>query len=316
MHVLADRSALCDRGDHRLAEVLRMRAREADALDPLDSVAGAEQLAELGRDLGDEVTTPRVDVLAEQRHLAHAGVGKALHLGQDLAGASALLAAADGRHDAVRALGVAAHGDLHPRLERPLAVQRELGGELAVVEAEPPARDADAAGAEPFAQMGDRPRAERDVDRRVQLEDPLPLRLRVAAADGDHAVGILALPGRGLAEVRGQLQVGLLPDRARVEDDDVGVGRRRSLPQSELLEQALDPFAVVGVHLAAERRDVIPPHRRKGYPAATARPSGRSRARRLRRTAAAGARSSAPGPRASPPIARSSPGAGRARTGP
>ena len=48
VHVLAHRVALGDRGDHRLAEVLRVRAREADALDALDRVAGAEQLAELG----------------------------------------------------------------------------------------------------------------------------------------------------------------------------------------------------------------------------------------------------------------------------
>ena len=48
MHVLADGAALGDRGDHRLAEVLRVRAREADALDPVDGVAGAQELAELG----------------------------------------------------------------------------------------------------------------------------------------------------------------------------------------------------------------------------------------------------------------------------
>ena len=50
--VLADGVALGHRRDHRLAEVLRVRAREADALDPVDRVAGAQQLAELGADLG------------------------------------------------------------------------------------------------------------------------------------------------------------------------------------------------------------------------------------------------------------------------
>ena len=49
VHVLADCCALGDRGDHRLAEVLRVRAREADPLDAVDGVAGAQQLAELGR---------------------------------------------------------------------------------------------------------------------------------------------------------------------------------------------------------------------------------------------------------------------------
>ena len=138
MDVLADRVALGDRGDHRLAEVLRVRAREADALDPVDRVARAEQLAELGADLGREVAAPRVDVLAEQRDLLDAGAGELRHLGEDVAGPAALLAAADGRDDAVRADRVAAHRDLHPGLERPLAVLRQRRGEGAVVEAEAP----------------------------------------------------------------------------------------------------------------------------------------------------------------------------------
>ena len=48
MNVLADGVALGDRGDHGLAEVLRVRAREADPLDAVDRVARAQQLAELG----------------------------------------------------------------------------------------------------------------------------------------------------------------------------------------------------------------------------------------------------------------------------
>ena len=159
VHVLAHRRALGHRGDHRLAEVLRVRAREADALDSLDRVAGAQQLAELGAQVGREIASPRVDVLAEQRHLAHAAVGEPLHLGENLARAAALLAAAHRRDDAVRAFRVAAHRDLHPRLERPLVVRRQLGRERAVVEPEPAARDADAAGAEPLAEVRDRARA-------------------------------------------------------------------------------------------------------------------------------------------------------------
>ena len=69
MDVLADRVALGDRGDHGLAEVLRVRAREADPLDSVDGVAGAEQLAELGADLGQQIAAPGVDVLAEQGDL-------------------------------------------------------------------------------------------------------------------------------------------------------------------------------------------------------------------------------------------------------
>src|SRR4051812_25816104 len=147
-----------------------------------------------------------------------------------------------------------------PSQDGALAGRRQLRCEAAVVEAEAAARDADPAGPQPVAEVRDRPRAERDVDERVALEDPLALRLGVAAADGDHAVGVLALPRRRLAEIRGELRVGLLPDRARVEDDDVGVAGGRRLPEPELLEHALDPLAVVSVHLAAEGRDVVAAH--------------------------------------------------------
>ena len=114
--------------------------------------------------------------------------GEPLHLGDDLARPPALLAAAHRRHDAVGALRVAAHRHLNPRLDRALVVGRQIGGEVAVVEPEAPARDAQPARAEPLAEMRDRAWAEGDVDRRVELEDPLALRLRVAPADGDHAL--------------------------------------------------------------------------------------------------------------------------------
>ena len=156
VHVLAHGVALGDRCDHRLAEVLRMRARETNPLDAFDRVARAQQLAELGLDVGDKIAAPGVDVLAEQCQLAHAVAGEARHLGEDLAGPPRHLAPTDGRHDAVGALGVAAHRDLHPGLEGAFAVHWQLGREVAVVEPEPPTRDAHTTGAEPLAEMGDR----------------------------------------------------------------------------------------------------------------------------------------------------------------
>ena len=52
MDVLADGVALDHRRDDGVAEVLRVRAREADPVDPLDRVACAQELAELGLELG------------------------------------------------------------------------------------------------------------------------------------------------------------------------------------------------------------------------------------------------------------------------
>ena len=256
MRVLADRVALRHRGDHVAAEVLRMRAREADALDALDGVHCAQELGEAA----SEVAPVRVDVLPEQRDLADALAGETRHLGQDLAGTTADLAAAHRGHDAVRADRVAAHRDLHPGLESALAVHRQRACKLALVsDSESPARRL-AACAEPIREMRDRPRPEGDVDVRVEVEEPLALRLCVAAADGDHLLRIGELEHLRVAEVRGEALVRLLPDRARVEDEHVRLLLRNGLPQSELLEHAFDPLRVVGVHLAPERRDVVALH--------------------------------------------------------
>ena len=108
--------------------------------------------------------------------------------------------------------------------------------------------------------MRDRARPEGDVDERVEVEEPVALRLRVAAADGDHLLGIGELQHLRVPEVRREPLVRLLADRARVEDEDVGLLLRDGLPQSELLEHALDPLRVVSVHLAPERRDVVALH--------------------------------------------------------
>src|SRR5687767_13920207 len=104
VHVLADRSTLGNRGDNRLPEVLRVRAREANSLDPLDRVASSEQLTELGLDPGSQVAAPGVDVLAEQRELLDPLSCEPCDLGHDLTRSAADLAAAHGRDDAVGAL--------------------------------------------------------------------------------------------------------------------------------------------------------------------------------------------------------------------
>src|SRR6266576_805339 len=188
MRVLADGLALGHRVDYRAAEVLWMWAGEADALDAVDRIACAQQLAELGVERRCEIAAPGVDVLAEQGELAHAFCGEPCHLRDDVARAAAHLTPANGGHDAVGALRVATHRDLHPGLEGAFTVHRQLAGEAAVVEAEASARDTEPARAEPFAEMRNRSRAERDVDVRVELEEALALGFRIAAADGDHLV--------------------------------------------------------------------------------------------------------------------------------
>ena len=103
--------------------------------------------------------------------------------------------------------------------------------------------------------------AERDVDEREASEHLLLDGLRPAPADADDDVGPLALEPLRLAEVGDEPVVGLLADRAGVEEDEIGVSARRRLGVAERLEHALHALGVVLVHLAAERRDVVALHR-------------------------------------------------------
>src|SRR6266700_1603008 len=171
MCVLADRRALRHRVDHGPTEILRVRAGETDPLDPLDLVAGAQQLAEFRPELGSEIASPGVDVLAQERDLAHTFAREPGHLGAHVTRTPADLPAAHGWDDAVRALRVAAHRDLDPGLERPLRVHRQLTREAALVEAETAALEAEPARAQPLAEVRDRAGPEGDVDVGVELEE-------------------------------------------------------------------------------------------------------------------------------------------------
>ena len=133
-----------------------------------------------------------------------------------------------------------------------------------------PRCDAEAAGAEPLAEMRDRAGPEGDVDVGVEREEPLALRLGVTAADGDDHLRALTLARSRLSHVRGELRVRLLPDRAGVEDDDVGLALRRRLAQPDVLQHPFDALGIVRVHLAAERGHEVLPHRLSvpGCPAA------------------------------------------------
>jgi hypothetical protein len=108
--------------------------------------------------------------------------------------------------------------------------------------------------------MRDGSRPESHVDVGIEVEDALPLRLRIAPADGDDAVRVRPLERGGLSEVGGEPLVRFLAHRAGVEDDHVRRLRRGCLPQAEVLEHALDPLGIVGVHLTSERGDVVALH--------------------------------------------------------
>ena len=261
MDVLADGVAFGHRGDHRVAEVLRVRAREADALDPVDGVARAQQLAELGVEISGARSRPQEltfwpsSVISLTPSAASRVTSATMSPGRRLCSRPRTAGTMQYEHVELQPIDTCTHA-----LNGALAVLRQVAGEM-LVRAEPARARRRRPRPDPLAEVRDRAGPERDVDLRIELEDPLLLRLGVAAADGDHEVGVLALPRSGVAEVGGELRVGLLADRARVEDDDVGLVLRGRLAEPERLEHALDPLGVVSVHLAAERGDVVPLHR-------------------------------------------------------
>ena len=166
-----------------------MRRREPHAADAVDRVERAQQVRELGPPLPRaEVAAVRVDVLAEQRDLAHAVGGELLDLADDVAHPAADLAAADGGHDAERARVVAADLDRHPGRVRVLAPGRQGRGIRLVLLED---LDDRALGARPLQELtgpAEVVRAEHDVDVPGPLHDQVAVLLGQAAADRDLEV--------------------------------------------------------------------------------------------------------------------------------
>ncbi len=222
-----------------------------------------------------------VDVLAEQGDLAHAVGDERTDLGHHGVDVATALGATHLGHDAVRAeVGAAGH-DLHPGLKRALAARRQVAahGRAVGEEARRPAgRPRRRHGRrEQLGQAVQVLRPQGAVDEGETPEEVVLLGLRQAAGDEDDAAGVLALEPGGGAQMPGQALVGALAHGAGVVDEHVGaVGSIRAL-QAFGLEQRADALGVVGVHLAAERAQVVSAH---GLDGASAPPPPTWRCRR------------------------------------
>ena len=113
--------------------------------------------------------------------------------------------------------------------------------------------------------------AEDDVDPGRLVEDDALVLLGEAAADGDLHALVLAFDAGEVAEGAVELVVGVLADRAGVDDDDVG-GAAVGPDVAGGLERSAEPLGVVHVHLAAERAHLVgardaraPPRLRGGH---------------------------------------------------
>ena len=227
------------------------RTRSSPSTEPHDT----QQLRE--RAAVAELDAVGVDVLPEQGHLQHAVRGERGNLGEHVAGAPVLLLAAQRRDDAERAGVVAAHRDRHPARVGRLAARRQRRGEdlQRLGDLHLGARVVPG----PLQQHRQRVhvvRAEHHVHPRRPADDLGPVLLRQAATDRDLHAGPGRLDRPQVAEVAVEPVVGVLPDRARVEDDDVGaVGVAPDV--AGLLEQPRHPLGVVHVHLAPVGADGV-----------------------------------------------------------
>ena len=222
------------RVDHVVGEVLRVRPGEPHPLQPVDPAAGAEQLAE--RRTVAELDAVGVDVLPEQGDLEDALVDQHLHLGEDVAGPAVGLLAAQRRHDAERAGVVAAHRDRHPAGVGRFPLGRQRGREdlerlqdldLGLWRCAGTAPAASAASRRCACRTRRRPTARGAGSRRGPSG-------RGSRRPRSACRVVVGLDRGQVPEVAVQLVVGVLPDRAGVEDDHVGrlalLGRRRSRP--------------------------------------------------------------------------------------
>ncbi len=202
-----------------------------------------------------------VDVLAQQGDLADALGDQRLDLGEDLAGPAVLLLAAQRGDDAERAGVVAADRDRHPGGVRRVALGRQRRGEhlerledldLRLLLHPRPLQQ--------HRQRADVVGAEDDVDVRRLARDRRAVLLRQAAADGDLHARVGGLDRREVRQVAVELVVGVLAHRAGVEDDHVGVVRRRRGGERHVagvLQQPGQALGVVDVHLAPVGADLV-----------------------------------------------------------
>ena len=106
---------------------------------------------------------------------------------------------------------------------------------------------------------------ENEVGHRGAAEDLFAFLLCDAAADPDEEGGSPALEGAHPTEVVVDLLLGLVPNGAGVQEDEVGLFGRRGLRPASAEHEADEPSAVELVHLTAPGLDEdATPMRRRG----------------------------------------------------
>ena len=201
-----------------------MRRGEPHPLQAVDLAAGPEQLAE-----GQPVAEPDavgVDVLAEQGDLQHAVRGERLgsRRARRRAGGPPPCRAGSARCRTCRCCCSRPRWRPRPSTADSRRAGSTEGKRSSDSRISTWAGSCDPGALEQHGQRADVVGAEHDVDPRRPLGDRRAVLLRQAAADCDLHAGVRGLHRQQVAEVAVEPVVGVLPDRAGVEDDDVRVG--------------------------------------------------------------------------------------------
>ena len=243
---------LAMRRDQIVGHVVGMRGGVADSGQPVDLAQAPDQprqrpvAAFSGAVIG-------VDVLPQQGELAHPAIHQIAGLVEHLRRRARDLGAAGVGHDTEGAKLVAAFLDS----EKGGRAARRLGarfqpfelvflGEIGVERLGPLARLRLHLGQAVIAL-----RADHQIDQRLAAHDLLALGLRDAAGNADLEIGFLGLQPLVAAQLGIDLFRRLFTDMAGVEQDHVGVVRRRRLDIALPAQRLGHAFAVIDVHLTA-----------------------------------------------------------------
>ena len=270
--------------DHRVGEIARIGGHETQPLHAWHNGRGVQQIGEVQVLTASERRrrlAPVVHGLTKQFHLEEAVLNQMLDLAHDLRHRPAPLRPPGVRHNAERAALVATLDDRHHPLVSAVPTDRlEVVGPLL---GKPDCQDPLATPAAPENRIdfADPARADHEIDVRVAAQGLFALLLRDAAAEPDPEVRPLALQQPVLAQPGIGLLGRLLPHRARVQEDQIGLLQLTGRHEALLHQLARHALAVQLVHLAAPGLDVEPLH---GAETTTPYAPASACARRLPRT--------------------------------
>ena len=243
----------------RRVELRRVRGRETQPVDAVDARQILDQQGEVGDAAIMGGASVGVDVLTEQVDFPHALAGEMRRLGEHIVKRPADFLAPGVGHHAEAAILAAALHDRQIRLAGGGAGLGQMVELFDFREADIDLGRAIAGGVKQGGEFVQGLRAEHNIDKGRAPADRLAFLAGDTAAHGDFHAGSGRLQPAPAAELVEHLLLGLFPDRAGVEHENIRLLRRiDKFGRPGLAQQIEHPRRVVLVHLAAVGLDMNP----------------------------------------------------------